>query len=388
MNRLPLFLLLFLIIRHPDGAGQDRSGASPPRNVDSQYLTSDSQSLVLMEALEILSEDVKRLEKERLRLSGAHAKAQAKLADMDQKMEELDKKVTEQREKARKLIRAAVRLKAPSELNLLLSSGRYHDLMIYQRTVTRLLGNIRQRIERVAFDKARWESLRTKASHEADLLRENEQEAARLLADTEKELDSKSRRLKERQDSIAAVNSLFMVGLGEYGPQRSEGALAGPAPAQQKLPGWEFQDLKGKKQLRLPLSPGRIAKPFDKIPTDGVGTEKMGKGIILVPWTDDPKRMPDKASVQALYDGLVVWSGNIPGFGMTLVLKHGTSYHTVYSNLYKVNFEKGQKVNALDELGIVKTFRKDQPPYLYFELRENRASVDPKPWFRLRPMKE
>jgi septal ring factor EnvC (AmiA/AmiB activator) len=304
---------------------------------------------------------------------------QARLADMDARIEGLDRKVSEQRDKVRKLIRAAVRMREPSELNLLLSAGRYHDSMIYQRAIRKLLSIVQGRIETVAMQKKRWENAKAKAVREGQILREDETEAALRLAETEKLLEKKKRRLKERQDSIAAVSTLFMLGTLDDS--------TGQAPSREPVGASEFADLKSRRQLKLPISPGRIAKQYDRAPMDDLGTEKMARGWIITPYVEKGRPMPEKAAVRAVFDGAAVWLGEIPGFGMTLVLRHGPIHHSVYANLYKLYIAKGAQVKAADEIGMVKSLRKGSPPYLYFEVREDRAAVDPKGWFRLRPMK-
>ncbi len=356
-------------------------GEPAPPPVPPPHSLGDGQSLPLMEVMDMLAAEVKRLEEERLLLTSSHAKVQARLADMDSHIEGLDRKVAEQRDKVRKLIRAAVRMREPSELNLLLSAGRYQSSMVYQRAIRKLLSRVQHRIETVAIQKKRWENAKAKAVREAQILRQDETEAALRLAETEKALEKKKRRLKERQDSIAAVSTLFM--LGTLDDATGLTPLAPPAPAG----GSEFAELKNRRQLKLPISPGRIAKQYDRAPSDELGTEKMARGWIITPYVEKGRPVPDKAAIRAVFDGVAVWQGEIPGFGMTLVLKHGPIHHSVYANLYKLYIAKGAQVKAADEIGMVKSLRKGSPPYLYFEVREDRAAVDPKGWFRLRPMK-
>jgi murein hydrolase activator len=84
----------------------------------------------------------------------------------------------------------------------------------------------------------------------------------------------------------------------------------------------------------------------------------------------------------------VAFLGHIPGFGMTLILDHEDDYHTVYGNLYKALVSLGEAVDEKQTLGIVKALKTGDAPYLYFEVREKRLAVDPRPWFLLRALKK
>ena len=355
----------------------------------------DTQLRLLMDVLDILQDDVDRLEAVKGRLAERHGRLMVRVGEVEDRIDALFIRVEAQRDAARILVRALVRLKEPSDWQLLVSSGRYHDMLVYKRTIRKLLGRIHRRMETIQEKKARWQHLKRQAERELAEVRRREDDAGQTLAEITARLQEMKGELKERQRKIAAVSSLFMmVALSRDTPQSpdeisevSDTRLAlkeaAPAPVGPDDDAWKRKG----KEFKLPLSPGRIYKAFDRQVSGGIGTEKMTRGWILTPYTEQGRTIT-KARIKAPAPGKVSFLGHIPGFGMTLILEHGVDYHTVFANLYKVMVNKGERVSEGQAFALVKSLRKGQPPYLYMEVRERRVAVDPRPWFRLRPIKQ
>ncbi|MBM4371110.1 MAG: peptidoglycan DD-metalloendopeptidase family protein [Deltaproteobacteria bacterium] len=359
----------------------------------------DTELRLLMEVLDILQEDVDRLEKAKAKLAERHSRLMSRVGEVEVRLAALDERVEAQRAAARTLVRAAVRLREPSDWQILVSSGRYHDLLVYRRTIGRLLERIHRRMEEIKEKKARWQQLHREARRELEDMRRLEDDAGQALAEVTQRLQEKKDELRERERKIAAVSSLFlMVAVrreavlpgGEVpgiqaveAPGETPEAVASLPPADES--NWRKRD----REFPLPLSPGRIYKGFDRQVSDDLGTEKMTRGWVLTPHAEKGgSATPAKAEIRAPAPGVVSYVGHIPGFGMTLILEHGEDYHTVYANLYKVAVDKGGTVTGGEVLGLIKSLRPGVPPYLYFEVRERRLAVDPRPWFHLRPLKQ
>jgi len=387
-----------LTLAVPAAAQQD---PAPPPGVTAPVGAGykDTQLRLLMDVLDILQEDVDRLEAVKGRLAERHGRLMARVGEVEERIDALTARVETQRNAARVLVRAAVRLREPSDWQLLVSSGRYHDMLVYKRTIRKLLAGIHERMEEIQRKKARWQHLKRQAEREMEEVRRREDDAGQTLAEVAARLQEKKAEFKERERKISAVSSLFMmvaltreVPLDRQGaPVLSEDPREGsdaPGPAAEQPPDGDAWQEKGR-EFTLPLSPGRIHKGFDRQVADGVGTGKMTRGWVLTPYVEEGKKraVPMKARIRAPAPGLAAFLGHIPGFGMTLILEHGEDHHTVYGNLYKVMVNKGDRVEEREVIALIKSLREGQPPYLYFEVRERRLAVDPRPWFRLRPIK-
>ncbi|MFH1531135.1 MAG: peptidoglycan DD-metalloendopeptidase family protein [Pseudomonadota bacterium] len=396
-----VLMVLFLSLPALVAPASGQETAPPPEAVEpvGSQVYKDTQLRLLMDVLDILQEDVDRLEVVKGRLAERHGRLMARVGEVDERIDALTQRVETQRNAARVLVRAAVRLREPSDWQLLVSSGRYHDMLVYKRTIRELLSRIHGRMEEIQRKKARWQHLKRQAEREMAEVRRLEDDAGQALAEVTARLQEKKVELKERERKITAVSSLFMmVALTREVPVDQDGvpsvtdvALEEPpallAPAAVPLDGeaWAGKE----REFTLPLSPGKIHKAFDRQVADGIGTEKMTRGWILTPYVEKGKKDDaiNKAEIRAPASGLVAFLGHIPGFGMTLILEHGEDHHTVYGNLYKVMVNKGDQVTEGDVFALIKSLKQGQPPYLYFEVRERRLAVDPRPWFRLRPIK-
>ena len=392
-------LLLALTASSAPGSAQD--GVAPPGAVTpiGSKPYKDTQLRLLMNVLDILQEDVDRLESVKGRLAERHGRLMARVGEVDDRIDALVLRVEAQRNAARVLVRASVRLREPSDWQLLVSSGRYHDMLVYKRTIRKLLSRIHGRMEDIQRKKARWQHLKRQAEREMAEVRRREDHAGQALAEVTARLQEKKEELKDRERKITAVSSLFMmVALTREVPVDLDGVPSvTDAPLEEppsldlvKPPPLDGEAWKKKgKEFKLPLSPGRIHKAYDRQVSDGIGTEKMTRGWVLTPYVEKGKKKDSikKARIRAPAPGLVAFLGHIPGFGMTLILEHGEDYHTVYGNIYKAMVNKGDLVGEGDVFAMVKSLKTGQPPYLYFEVRERRLAVDPRPWIRLRPIK-
>lgn len=81
--------------------------------------------------------------------------------------------------------------------------------------------------------------------------------------------------------------------------------------------------------------------------------------------------------VASVAEGEVVFSGPFPGLGNTLIVNHGSRYHSVYAHLGSIHHDVGERVAQHEILGSLAP----GDPTLHFELRVEGKAVDPEPWF-------
>ncbi len=85
--------------------------------------------------------------------------------------------------------------------------------------------------------------------------------------------------------------------------------------------------------------------------------------------------------VKATARGLVVFSGVEVGYGRTVVVDHGSGYHSVYAHLREAKVRAGQRISRGEVLGESGSTGSLSGPRLYFELRKSGVPIDPAPWF-------
>ncbi len=80
------------------------------------------------------------------------------------------------------------------------------------------------------------------------------------------------------------------------------------------------------------------------------------------------------ASIVASAGGIVIHSAPIKYYGETIIIKHNSTYSTVYSNLKARSVQTGHVVSKGDKIALLGKEAQSGKSYLYFEIRyKNRA---------------
>ncbi len=128
-----------------------------------------------------------------------------------------------------------------------------------------------------------------------------------------------------------------------------------------------------KNELNWPVASGFISKKFGTQPhpvLKRIRTENNGVDI----------QTNVEETVRNVFDGEVKMVGYLQGMNNFVMVKHG-NYFTVYSRLKNVSVQKGQTIQAMDEIGEVFTDG-DGISELHFEVWKNTTKLDPEKWLR------
>lgn len=360
------------------------ASAAPARGQDLPAL--DPRGRMLIEIIDSLERDLEDLHSVKRELDGRIRRFEAVLQHAESEYQQLDTELQETNKRIVVLLRSVVRMKKPDDLLMYLSTMKYHDLYVYDRVVKKIVVALVGRLTNLLHEKeavARKVADLSKAIEDLRTLEQKTIESGAMVRDG---IATRREALKERNERILAIESLFATALASPADEAagllSEPEQANPADNAGASPGG-MEELYEKEELRLPVSPGKKVKNFEEIPEAPYGTEKMVRGWILVPFVKDKSAPPvEEAAVNLPFQGEVVFIGSVPDFGLTVIVDHGQIYHSVFSNIAHTAVVKGQKLETGQLLGLI---RSDHPgkelPYLYFELRENRIAVDPRPWF-------
>jgi len=87
---------------------------------------------------------------------------------------------------------------------------------------------------------------------------------------------------------------------------------------------------------------------------------------------------PTGTPVKAARGGKVIYAENrIGGYGKMVIIRHSPSFATVYAHLSRIGVRKGDFVERGKTIGKVGMTGRATSPHLHFEIRRQRASVDP-----------
>ena len=88
------------------------------------------------------------------------------------------------------------------------------------------------------------------------------------------------------------------------------------------------------------------------------------------------------AKARSIFEGTVSGIFSQDGYNKVVMVRHG-SYISIYANLSSINVRMGEKVRANQDLGtIYRDPEYDNKPVLHFELRRERAKLNPMQWIR------
>ena len=88
------------------------------------------------------------------------------------------------------------------------------------------------------------------------------------------------------------------------------------------------------------------------------------------------------SSVKAVADGQVVYAGWMTGYGLLMIVDHGSGYMSLYAHNDALLKDVGATVRRGESVGTVGNSGGQGRPALYFELRRNGQPVNPTTWLR------
>ena len=319
--------------------------------------------------------EVERLEVEE-RLRGAQLRETELLLDRTnaqldatvRRARELQAKVDAARPVLAARARALYKLGELSYVRLLLSVDRPSDFFRGYRFVTTLARRDRDRLGSFRSDLAALN--RTKGelvarTQEALELRGELQRTQQALAADRKRKTALLTQIVERKETHAAyVQELAdaEARLDQLLQGFGEGEVATPIAA-----------LRG--SLPWPV-PGRVRVPFGPRKNPKFETYVMHNGLDI----DAPLEAP----VRAVHEGSVVFVERFQGYGLMVIVDHGSKHHSLYAHLADTQVQVGQHVAAGDPVGSVGDGV--EGPGLYFEMRFQGKPEDPTEWLK-RPEK-
>jgi murein DD-endopeptidase MepM/ murein hydrolase activator NlpD len=117
-------------------------------------------------------------------------------------------------------------------------------------------------------------------------------------------------------------------------------------------------------------------------PVDGVVTSPYG--LRLRGWSPDLHEGVDVAApqgtpVQAMKAGRVEHAGSWGGYGLSVMISHGSNVRTLYAHLSRIDVRRGDRVGGGQQIGAVGQTGNATGPHLHFEVWRWGRAEDPVP---------
>ncbi|EAZ79396.1 murein hydrolase activator EnvC family protein [Algoriphagus machipongonensis] len=318
------------------------------------------------------------------------------IKETEDKIEKYKKELIDLKAEYSRMIYNASKLnRGLSIVSFVFSSGNFNQLYMRLKYLKQYTDNRKQQaeqIEKVSIQLAEEQiALDAKKQEKEDILEEERKEKLALeqarkeqqgivntLSKKEKDIQKQIAATKKQQDQLNRMIKQVIeeeIRLAEAAAKKSNSTTKKSAGSSMPLTpeaaalSSSFAGNKGR--LPWPVETGFIAQGFGTYPHPTL------KGITMDSDGVDIRTQPD-SEVRTVFDGTVSKITTMPGFGGTVIIKHG-EYYTMYSKLKTISVKSGQTVSAKDVIGRVAT-GEDGQAEVHFQTWKGLKVMDPSTW--------
>ena len=137
--------------------------------------------------------------------------------------------------------------------------------------------------------------------------------------------------------------------------------------------GLDILDKRGR--LDLPVK-GKILNIFGRQKDNQYGSFIVHNGINI--------KAPMGTPARSIFNGKVLYTGELEGYGNLVIVGHGKDYHSLYGHLDRIKVKQNQVVQVGDIIGLSGDTGSLVGETLYLEMREKGKPIEPVSWFKTR----
>ena len=243
----------------------------------------------------------------------------------------------------------------------LMQGLKYMDLIAQQDSQT--LQEYLTKLEKIKQDKSSLYKVRAKLVS----LKKNTVSKKREIEKTKKEKSVYLKKIKRKKNLSVKVRKELLAASNNLNSLIDKLLM--------KLVSGEGLDISDKKgRLKLPLK-GRILNKFGRKRVKEYESYIVYNGINVKARRGTP--------VQAVFDGKVLYTGELEGYGNLVIVGHGKEYHSLYGHLDSIKVAANKVVKTGEVIALSGDSGSLEGETLYFELRKNGKPIEPVRWFRV-----
>lgn len=327
------------------------------------------QEKSILSEVDKINKTIKQKQEELKSYENRIFRTQSDIQDMEDVIITLTNKLEQKKQTLKEHLKILYKLQYGGKALILITAKDYHELINRSKLISLLAYQDRQIID--AFNSGITETNSKK--NELELLRKNlqiskenvhkkEKEMAleltkkdKLLASVRNKRSSYEKMIKELEESSEKLREMIEAFEKEKPSER--------------VAGTGFGTLKGR--LPWPVN-GEVLIPFGKYNDPQFNIPVFKNGIEI--------KAHDREQPKAVANGNVVYADWFKGYGLLLIINHGSGYHSLYGHLSEIFhksgdiIKKGNAVGKIGESGLLNV------PSLYFEIRYKGKPVDPMQW--------
>ena len=241
----------------------------------------------------------------------------------------------------------------------LMQGLKYMDLIAQQDSQT--LQEYLTKLEKIKQDKSSLYKVRAKLVS----LKKNTVSKKREIEKTKKEKSVYLKKIKRKKNQSVKVRKELLASSNNLNSLIDKLLI--------KLVSGEGLDISDKKgRLKLPLK-GRILNKF--------GRKRVKEYESYIVYNGINVRARRGTPVQAVFDGKVLYTGELEGYGNLVIVGHGKEYHSLYGHLDSIKVAANKVVKTGEVIALSGDSGSLEGETLYFELRKNGKPIEPVRWF-------
>ena len=238
---------------------------------------------------------------------------------------------------------------------------KYMDLIVQQDS--QMLQDYLTKLEQIKQDKSSLYTVRAKLVS----LKKNTVSKKREIEKTKKEKSVYLKKIKRKKNLSVKVKKELLAASNNLNSLIDKLLM--------KLVSGEGLDISDKKgRLKLPLK-GRILNKF--------GRKRVKEYESYIVYNGINVRAQRGTPVQAVFDGKVLYTGELEGYGNLVIVGHGKEYHSLYGHLDSIRVAVNKVVKTGEVIALSGDSGSLEGETLYFELRKNGKPIEPVRWFRV-----
>ncbi|MBI5058143.1 MAG: peptidoglycan DD-metalloendopeptidase family protein [Nitrospirae bacterium] len=330
----------------------------------------EKEKSVLSE-IEGINKNVKKKQNEMKHYDERILQTQLNIKGLENEIMTLTGKLEQKKQHLKERLKALYKQQYSSKALLLVTAKDYQDLIRRAKYVSlvayqdnRLMKTFSSGLNEVNLKKRDLEAMEKDLQASKDNLEKKTKELEterekrdKLLASVRSKRSSYEKMIKELEESSEKLREM----IESLDREKPEEAAVGNG----------FGALKGR--LPWPIT-GEVIVPFGKYNDPQYNIAVFKNGIEI---------KTDKGSEpKAVADGKVVYADWFKGYGLLLIINHGSGYHSLYGHMSEIFHNTGDIIKKGVAVGKIGESGLSNVPTLYFEIRHKGKPVDPLQWLK------
>ncbi|RJR18576.1 MAG: hypothetical protein C4581_06180 [Nitrospiraceae bacterium] len=325
----------------------------------------------VIENIEDINESIKRKEQELRDLDKRISQTLAESQRLSNEIDEINMKLSGRQKHLKERLRALYKQQYGGHALVLISAKDYKDLIKKSRYISliayydsKVINKYSDDIKELIPKKGELESINDKLNADRKIaknmrkaLQTDRNKKDKLLASIRSKRHTYEAAIKDLEESSKELKKMI------------ESLKAKALP--RSVTGKGFASLTG--NLPWPVA-GKIVIPYGQYKDPVYNIPVFKNGVEIQPLSGEKPK--------AVAGGRVVYADWFKGYGLLLIIDHGSGYHSLYGNLSEIFLNTGDILSEGAVVGQIGTSELLSYPTLYFEIRHKGKPIDPAEWLK------